>query len=254
MATASHRTSRYWACIILAMAWPALALAQDAPEPSAAQDPPRPQKSLSGFPLAKGSAFVGLSLNYADTKQDNIQTVLENLTFSRQKDMTVLVDGGWFFRENAAVGLGLGLGNSSLSKEVANRVGPPTVTESDVHSYLVSPFIRYYLPMGAGHHFYLLTQLELRYSHDQGDESSTTGTSTTASTLTRNNYGLIFTPGLVVFIIRGFALEATVGVGGIKYSVEKRRQEGLPDGVIKTVNVDFRINILNLSLGIAYYF
>lgn len=254
MATAFPRTATYLACFVLATAWPGLARAQGAPDRSAVQAPSEPAKALSGFPLVKGSAFVGLTLNYTGTKQENIQSLLENVTVSSQKDMAILIDGGWFFRENAAVGIALGLGRSSLSKEVANWVGPATIAESDAHSYLVAPFIRYNLPMGAGHRFYLLTQLEARYSHDQGDESNTTGTSSTTSTLTRDNYGLVFTPGLVIFIVRGFALEATIGIGGIKYAVEKRRQEGLPDGVIKTVNVDFKINLLNLGLGIAYYF
>ncbi len=47
---------------------------------------------------------------------------------------------------------------------------------------------------------------------------------------------------------------ATIGVGGIKYTVEKRQQAGAPEGVIKTVDFDFRIDLLKLSLGIAYYF
>lgn len=235
------------AVMALALLWPGAICAQDGAAASG-------QVALAKSPLAKGAGFVTLTLDYKSTKKENINSFLEDVLYSNEKDGRILLGGGWFFKENAAVGLGFSLGKTTSIKETQNLIGPSTITEQKTRLMEVAPFIRYYLPIGSGHRFFLLNQLECEYAHESGNETKTTGPSETLSTLTKNSYGLVFTPGLVVLVVEGFALEVTVGVGGIKYGIEKRRQEDAPDGVIKTTNFDLRIDILKLKLGFSYYF
>lgn len=242
MTLSSIRMTRALILLAFAAAWPVMTFAQSE------------EKAASGLRLDRGRAFLTLNLDYGSAKKENVASLFEDLNYSNEKDGSILLGGGWFFKENAAVGLGLSLGRSSLSKEVPNFIGPPTVTDSRTRLLKVAPFIRYYLPMGGGHRFYLLNQLEIEYTHESGDETETTGSDSSLSELTKNSYGLVFTPGLVAIIVRGFALEVTVGVGGVKYAVEKRQLDGEPAGVIKTADFDLRIDILKLSLGFSYYF
>jgi hypothetical protein len=53
--------------------------------------------------------------------------------------------------------------------------------------------------------------------------------------------------------MRNVAFETTLNVAGVKYSYEKIKTTNLPDAKSETASIDFKIDILQLNIGIFVY-
>lgn len=212
------------------------------------------QKKVKGFEVKKGNAFTGLLLSYSNQKKENSKNSFENIVSSKDNQISIKTGGGYFVKDWLALGLGFNLSRSSTSKETKNATGPNSIENSSSNGFGFTPYLRNYIGLDRNHHFYLYTQTGLVFSMDNGSATLSTGSIETTTDIFKKNYGISFTPGLLAFVEKGFAFEVNVGVGGINYSIEKKKTPGQPEAVIKNTNVDLNINILKLNLGFAYYF
>jgi hypothetical protein len=146
------------------------------------------------------------------------------------------------------------LGFENIDKELEQTFGPNTFSNSKTNTYGISPFVRNYIALDSKQRFYLFNQTGIILSKSKGDEQSTTGDITVASTISKRTMGISLSPGLLIFVDKGFAFEVNIPIGGINYGMETKTTTNLPDAVIKQSNVDLNINILRMNLGFSYYF
>ncbi len=212
------------------------------------------QEKSDGTILLKKMKYAGLLVSYSKTEKLNSKSIIENVVSSYQKSSSIKFGGGYLINNKMAIGLGLSTGTNLINKEVKNTFGANTITDSKTTHWGFSPFIRNFMSLDKGHHFYIYTQTGLVFGFDNGTEISTTGTSSTNTSIKSNNYGISFTPGLLAFIKDGFAFELNVGVAGINSSKETRKVVGQPDAVVKQTDIDLNIDILKLNIGVSYYF
>lgn len=205
-------------------------------------------------PLDKKSGFVALLLSYSNTKKENSKSLLENVKTSDVSNFSVRSGGGYFFKKYFAVGLGLDYGSEKEKAENINTFGPNTILDRHLRTYTFTPYIRNYLPVGAKDRFFLFTQTGLELEIGNGEESTVTGTSSTYADIKKHEFGLAFTPGVILLVQKGFAFEVNVGVLGLNHSKETITPTGQPQTEISRTNFNFEINLLKLNLGISYYF
>jgi hypothetical protein len=60
-------------------------------------------------------------------------------------------------------------------------------------------------------------------------------------------------PGISVFVLQNVAFETTLNVAGVRYSYEKSQTTNQPDSKTETASIDFKIDILQLNIGIFVY-
>ncbi|MBU3821528.1 hypothetical protein KO566_05600 [Flavobacteriaceae bacterium XHP0103] len=205
-------------------------------------------------PLDKNSAFVALLLSYDKTKKENNKNLLENVKFSDVSSFSVRSAGGYFFKKYFAVGLGFDYTSDKENSENINTFGPNTLVEKQLQTFTLTPFIRNYISIGSKDRLFLFTQTGLEFGFGNGDESTVTGSSTTFTDIKKLNYGIAFTPGVILIVEKGFAFEVNVGVLGLRHSKETFTPTDTEETVITKTNFNFDINLLKLNLGISYYF
>lgn len=207
-----------------------------------------------GFELSKKTKYTGILMSYTGTQKDNVASTFENVIYSKDNSTSVKIGGGYFIRNNFAVGIGFNIGFDNVDKELKNTLGPNTSTNLNSNTFGFSPFVRNYLSLGSKKRFFLFNQTGITFSKSKGDETSTNGNNIVESSISKNALGISISPGVLIFVEDGFAFEVNIPIGGVNYSKETKSSTNLPDAVIKQANVDLNINILRMNLGFSYYF
>jgi hypothetical protein len=132
--------------------------------------------------------------------------------------------------------------------------GIKTELRSIGKEYSFAPFLKYYIPLDKGNKFYLFNQLETAYKYGSNIKEQTSNDILIRTYTTENKFAINLRPGFMVFPIKNFAVETSVGVLGMSSSVEKSTTTNKPDSVVKKNNLSLDINILNLFLGFYLYF
>ncbi|MBE6195700.1 MAG: hypothetical protein E7137_01225 [Rikenellaceae bacterium] len=119
------------------------------------------------------------------------------------------------------------------------------------HSYEGAVIWRNYIPLGRSKRFAIFTDIQLSAGGIQGKYAE--GQPVRGTYETGYSVGLGVTPGLVAFATNNMAFEVSVGVMGINYSSVEQLHNQVSSGNRTTSNMSFRVNILSIGLGVAFY-
>ncbi len=165
----------------------------------------------------KGRILAGGSVSFASstnkTKTDNATT-----TNSKTTSFDFGPRAGYFFIDNLAAGLGLDLSTSSTKQEGSGDKDAST-------TFLISPFVRYYLQPGI---FF-----QGQYGIGPETEKSTNASTTVTTKYTGSSWSL--GAGYAYFLNSNVAVEPFIGYGA--------RSRKLKDSDVKGVNSGLFINI-----------
>lgn len=151
--------------------------------------------------------------------------------------------GRSLLRIDSAV-LSLGSGDDALSLEVVDYY-------SLQHSYTGMILWRQYLPLGVAKRFALFAETRLEAGGVQyklAFDQPVTGTYAKGY-----NIGVGVVPGIVAFATNNVAFEITVGMVGIGYSHLDQVKNQVYIGEVESSNMSFKINLLSIGLGVAFY-
>jgi len=205
-------------------------------------------------PLDKKSAFVALLVSFSNTEKENSKNLLENVDYSKVTNFSVRSAGGYFIKKYLALGMGFDYTSEKEDSDNVNTFGPNSIIDKQVETFTITPFMRNYIAIGAKERFFLFTQTGLEFSFGDGDEAITTGDNFDFSDIRRREYGLAFTPGVILIVQKGFAFEVNVGVLGFRRSKETITPTDGVETIVTKTNFNFDIDLLSLKLGISYYF
>lgn len=119
------------------------------------------------------------------------------------------------------------------------------------HSYEGAVIWRNYIPLGRSKRFAIFTDIQLSAGGIQGKYAE--GQPVRGTYETGYSVGLGVTPGLVAFATNNMAFEVSVGVMGINYSSVEQLHNQVSSGNRTTSNMSFKVNILSIGLGVAFY-
>ncbi len=207
----------------------------------------------------KGQILFGVTFSYTDfdSKESSLLMVLKDFNCSGH---TVKVNPffGYFIRDNMAIGVKLGyersqaeLGNLSVDIDDIDLSMRDMKLSSNL---LVGTFFhRSYVGLDAGKRLGLFSETSLsvklgnsRFSRGIGEELSDTRTSI-------GELQLGFSPGMAVFIMNNVSTEVSFGVLGVKLRKESQKTNGEETGSWRKSGANFKINLLNINLGITIH-
>ncbi|WP_430812910.1 MULTISPECIES: hypothetical protein [unclassified Carboxylicivirga] len=203
--------------------------------------------------IKKGSWLAGgtvsLKFNNTQDKDQLIRYVDENEGY----DFLIRADGAYAFADYNFAGLALQYGQEDRSGVFENSDGELFTEDFFGTRYSITPFLKNLTPIDRKSRFNIITQIEFMNQIDQGIKQTVLNEEITRTRTVKYTGLLGIRPGISVFVLRNVAFETTLNVAGIQYSYEKMETTNLPDAITETGSIDFRIDILQLNIGIFVY-
>lgn len=119
------------------------------------------------------------------------------------------------------------------------------------HSYEGALIWRNYIPLGRSKRFAIFTDIQLAAGGIQSKFAE--GQPVRGTFETGYSVSLGVTPGLIAFATNNMAFEVSVGVMGLNYSSVEQVHNQVTTGKRTTSNMNFKVNILSIGLGVAFY-
>ena len=203
--------------------------------------------------LSKGNILVTGAFSISGSSSENTvnNTTSDGPTVT---SVSFVPNVSYFLTVRFALGLELGLSNNTTEDKDIN--GNTTVTTKDVTgTFSISPFVRYYVPLGQNFYFYGQGGFGVTTGGIESTRTSVTTfgnntvTTETKSTSDISGFNVGLRPGITYFLNNRFALDASFGLLGIQNATVK---EG--DDEFKTTEFNFNIIPNSLTFGLSYRF
>ncbi len=209
--------------------------------------------------VPKGQWIIGATGSYSAHENDNYTLLVVDGIDSKGYTVNVTPALLYAFKENMAAGVKFKYGRSLLRIDDANlTIGGDSGTEIVVndfyslsHSYIGAVVLRRYIPLGAAKRFALFADIELEgggFQSKFANDVPVKGTFSKGYTM-----GLGITPGIVAFATNDVAFEVSVGMLGVNYTHTDQVHNQVYTGTVDASNLNFKINLLTIGLGVSIY-
>ena len=119
------------------------------------------------------------------------------------------------------------------------------------HTYTASAIWRQYIPLGKSKRFALLNEISLGAG---GTEAIFAADQPIRGTYEKGyTISLGVSPGLMAFATNDVAIEVNVGVMGINYTNVEQVHNQVSVGQRSSSNMNFKVNLLSISVGVSFY-
>lgn len=207
------------------------------------------------YAITRGRAYSSLTFSLSTRDATNEDQLIRQVVDQSRYQYRFIGNGGYAVKDHLTVGFSLGYGRAGEEITVVDENGQNVTTKSLEQGLSFAPNIRSYIPVGKGR-LQILVQTELGITvgerleriYREDDIDKVEGDFV--------ELGLGVSPGMILFFDRHWAFETTVGIAGFRARKEEKEvndQEDEKQRVVET-SVDLRLNLLLLSLGVAYYF
>lgn len=203
--------------------------------------------------------ITGLTVSYIgyDSKDTQFMSLLKD--FNCDANMFAINPFvGFFIKNNVCVGMKMGysklhasLGNISIDIDDDMNFNLKDMTYNQ-ELLSTTLFHRSYVGLDSGKRFGLFNETSL--SLNMGTSHYERGTEEFRDTKTNiRELQIGLNPGATVFIMENVSAEVSFGIVGFKYRQEKQTTDGVESGWRKSSGANFKINLLNISIGIVAY-
>ena len=207
------------------------------------------------FRVSKGRYFgtFTFSLDHRDAENEN--QLLRYVIDQDRLNYRLIGSSGYAISDNLTLGLGLGYGRQREDITYEDENGNEITSRRIQQGMSVSPTFRNYVPLGSGK-LQILVQTELNLTFGESLQRNFFSNEIDKIEGGFFEASLGVSPGVVLFFDRNWAFETTVGLAGLTTRIEEEVVNGDEENKTRVVEsgVDLRINLLQLNLGIAYYF
>lgn len=154
---------------------------------------------------------------------------------------------GMYSRSNLVLdsaALNLGEGDAAINMEVNHF-------NMLKHSYTAAAIWRQFIPLGMNRRIALFAEFQLAAG---GSQSKFAEGEPIRGTYAKGfDISLGANPGVVAFMTNNLALELNIGILGLNYSHTRQIHNQIATGDTSSSSMNFKINILSVGLGLAFY-
>lgn len=167
---------------------------------------------------------------------------------------------GYFVSDNNCIGVKLGYStlSANLGSFNLNIMDDLNISLKDISysgkSYSAGIFHRGYLGLTRNGQLAVFNETSLVFETGTNhfirgnEESGITDTKTVS-----NSIALGLNPGISVFVLNNVSANVSVGILGLNYKQSKQYTNGAESGMYKTSGANFKINILNINIGVTVH-
>lgn len=204
--------------------------------------------------------MTGLTVSYVgyDSEDTQFLSLLKDFDCDA-KLLTINPFVGYFIKNNICIGIKVGYQNvhanlGNISIDIDDDLDFSLKNMSfDEHLLSTTVFYRSYVGLDRGKRFGLFNETSLSFNNGSSNykRGSEENFKDTQTRIREVHVGL--NPGATVFIMENISAELSFGVVGFKYREEKQTTNGESSGWRKSSGANFKINLLNISIGIVAY-
>jgi hypothetical protein len=208
--------------------------------------------------VEKGTWMVGGTVGYSTHRNENYRFfVIEDINsngyrFSLNPGFCYMV------RDNMGVGMRFSYSRNLLKIDSANV----SIDEIDInvkdyytlsHNFSALAIYRNYIPIGNSRRFAIYSEVQAGMGGGQAKLIDGHGTSLVGTYETSKSASIGVCPGMVAFVNNRFAVEFNVGMLGLNYTHTDQTHNQVYTGSRKLTQINFKVNILAIGFGVAYY-
>ncbi|WP_281615383.1 outer membrane beta-barrel protein [Flammeovirga sp. SubArs3] len=201
----------------------------------------------------KGQWYTSLTLQLSSSNAENEDQFIRQIHTQDNGEFEIGIQGGYFIKDFFMVGVEYSY-NSKNKNEVYTANDVRTQLKSISHGHYIAPFIRNYIPLSASRRFSIFNQTALQIGMGRSLQKTEANGETTKVLTDRVTMGIGIQPGLAAFIKDGFAFEASVGLLGLEMDHQKSITNYTEESKRTDFDLNFRVNLLQIRLAVAYYF
>jgi hypothetical protein len=204
--------------------------------------------------LDKGDLMFGGTVGLNLRSMGNTDQLIRIVDIEDQLAFNIRIDGAYAVKDEVFLGLGINYGQTNRTGDYIN---PDNGELSNIsyfaYSVSLKPFVKNHLPLDRIGRFCLVNITEFMVQVDQSIAETTTNNLVTRDLSVSQEYGIGVRPGLMVFMVKNFAVEATVNLAGVTYQHSRISSTGQPDEIVSKAGIDLKIDLLQLNLGFLIY-
>jgi len=204
--------------------------------------------------LDRGVIFGGFSGGASLRESENENALIVTIDEQSKTGYNLLFAGGYMLKPRFALGFGLRVDQSRLTKTTVDSDGIMADVQEAGSIYTSSVFIKNFIPLTANQRINLYNLVGIAYIDDRNNNESFSQDILTRTYTHQTSVRLGISPGIQVFIVEGFATEVGVNVAGLTGTRKVVSVNGVEDSSVETFDLDLRLNILSLSISFYYYF
>lgn len=205
--------------------------------------------------ISKGRFYSSLNFSLDQRNAENVDQLVRQVIDQNKYDYTVTANAGYAIKDNLTLGFSAGFGRAREEITFLDQDDMEIQSKVLEQQFSFLPNLRQYIPIGAGK-LQIIVQTQLGFTFGESLRRDFMMNDVDKTETDFIDFQLGVNPGLVLFFNRNWALETTVGVAGFSARLDEKTINNNVDAQesIQTTNIDLRLNLLELSLGVAYYF
>lgn len=212
-------------------------------------------ENTEDYRISKGRFYGALSFSLDQRKAENENQLLRQVVDQNRFNYRIIGNGGYAIKDNFTLGLTLAYGRQKEEITFLNENEEEVTSNRLQQGFSFAPNMRNYIPIGKGQ-LQILVQTELGFTFGESLERIFFEDEVDKINGDFVEINLGVSPGIVLFFDRNWAFETTVGIAGLSTRIE---EEVVNDDTenrqrVESSNIDLKINLLQLNLGVAFYF
>ena len=211
--------------------------------------------------ISKGNWNGGGTCSYLNVERDDsllLFSILDGFDFNG-RTLSVKPFVGFAIKDNVVIGFKFGynhtlgqLDNLALNMDDLNFSLHDIRFVEDMYTYAL--FHRSFVGWDSDRRFGLFNEISLGYNTGSSRFSRDKDESLKVTETKVHELHLGVNPGICVFIMDNVSAEVSFGVVGVKYRYEKQKNNLGEVGHSRNSGANFKINILNINIGITACF
>ena len=208
---------------------------------------------------AEGTVVFRRYLSYSEMSQENYKLLVLKDWNGNGYQLAIKPFFGYMVKDDLGVGATFAYERSlfkvdnlniNLNEDLAFQIADYYILE---HVYTASAFMRLFMNIEESKRFGLFNDVKLMFGGGQGKYINGKGDLLEGTYQTIFKTGLIYSPGIAVFINDYAAVEASIGVLGIQMKQVNQKTNGVHTGSFKNSSANFKIDLFSIGLGFSIY-
>ena len=204
-------------------------------------------------PFKKGTIYFGMSMSLEDRSMENTENLFQKVIEGDRVNFNVLIKSGYFINDYNMLGLEVNIFENKFQGILFKD--PDTVESNTItRGYSFTPNYRTVIPLTQNERLSFFTSAGLTFGISNSLKRETKNSDEIEKSFAENyNLRLGLSPGVTFFAMENFALEVQLDVVGYELNIENKTKNGVEESRDVRHNVDFKLNLLSLKFGVAYY-
>ncbi|ANQ50176.1 outer membrane beta-barrel protein [Flammeovirga yaeyamensis] len=201
----------------------------------------------------RGQWYTSLTVQVSSSNATDEDQFIRQLHSQDNGSFEIGTQGGYFIKDFFMVGVEFSY-NRQEKDEIYTANNIRTHLKSVGQGYYIAPYIRNYIPLSKNRRFSIFNQTALQVGFGTSLKQTEANEETDKVKTDRITLGIGIQPGLAAFITDGFAFEASVGLLGLEMDHSKSVKNYTEESQRTDFDLDFKVNLLQIKLAVAYYF